>query len=144
MKRHLLATILTVIAAPATANIEWPLLYAFRAVEFTTALVHHCNEDSPPQASTRLRALEAWKLKNESLAKATRDFNIARSRSEGQSVDLSELDRELKELEASALRQVGHTTCSEMAGWLLSEESDLLRQLPHFMRPKPLPTQPPR
>ncbi len=136
MRRAILLACLTFAPSLATANIEWPVLYAFRAVEFTTAQVEQCNQRYPAQAPDRSHALEVWRGKNASAASAARAFNLARTRSEDKNFDLLKLDQELMELEVSALRQIDRETCIEMSRWLLSEESDVLRQLPAFMRPK--------
>jgi hypothetical protein len=136
MRRAIPLALLTFVPSLATANIEWPVLYAFRAVEFTTAQVQQCNQRYPAQAPDRSKALEVWRGKNASDASAARAFNLARTRSEDKDFDLLRLEQELIELEVSALRQIDRETCMEINRWLLSEESDVLRQLPAFMRPR--------
>src|SRR5262245_61500848 len=139
LKHNLIAATVSLFATSAAASIEWSVLYALRAVEFTTALVNQCNADFPRQAEARLSALDGWKAKNEPTAKVVRAFNLARARAEGGPLSEESLERDLRGLEASALQQAGlggwARMCLEMPQWLSSEQSDVLRQLPPFMHP---------
>jgi hypothetical protein len=122
------------------ANIEWPVLYSVRAVGFTESLIRECNVSFPGEASARLAAFEKWKVRNESVASKTRDFNIARVRKEDPKLSLDGFEKELDQLEKSAISQSvksktsWETMCKDMSRWLISEESDVAKQVPDFMR----------
>ncbi len=119
----------------ANANIEWPVLYATRAVEFTTALVKQCNDDFPAQKNARLSGLEKWKVRNEASAKKIREALLLNMKAKEKDFDLAEFDSEMEKLERSALRQARtppqawEEMCVDMPKWLLSEDSDVQKQV---------------
>ncbi len=124
------------------ASIEWPVLYSMRAVGFTASLVRECNLAFPVAADARIAALARWQSRNEAIAVATRDFNLQRARRGSPQLDLAAMEAELDALEKSALSQAKRAgsewqrMCTDMPRWLESEESDVARQVPDFMRAK--------
>jgi hypothetical protein len=133
---------LAIAQAVSYASVEWPILYSLRAVGITESVVRECNLSFPIDAESRLAALARWKSRNESIAIATREFNIERVRRESPQLDLGGLDAQLDELEKSAISQVKRSApdwqrmCADMPRWLESEESDVVHQVADFMRAK--------
>lgn len=144
MRLHLFIPIALLFAHMfAHANIEWPVLYSLRAVEFTEALVLKCNAAFPADAEQRQAAFLAWVTRNQTAAAATRKFNLERIRALEPKLEAREMELELDKLQKSALSQIERPTpeswgklCKDMTGWLRSEDSDVSKQVPDFMQPK--------
>jgi hypothetical protein len=138
--RHIFPLLFLLAHVSSQANIEWPLLYSMRAVAFTENLVRECNTSFPNDAVKRQEAFVAWKSKNQETATKTRAFNIERLRKEIPQVDIPGFDRELDDIQMSAISQARGARdnwkmmCADMARWLSTEESNVERQLPDFMQ----------
>jgi len=137
--RLLVAACLALAHGSSHASIEWPVLYATRAVEFTEALVRECNSSFPDGAGGRRAAFIGWKSRNQAVATSAREFNIDRISKQDPKLDLKVMERDLDELQRSALSQASKAReswedmCRKMNQWLMNEESDVERQVPDFM-----------
>ena len=121
----------------ANAQIEWPVLYATRAVKFTEALVFQCNASAPGEANSRLEAFRQWRIRNEDQATALQDFNMRRIRKDMAGLSLAEMELELDKLQETALSMASKdaSMCADLKNWLSSEASEPRRQVTDFMQP---------
>mgnify|MGYP003578728393 CR=1 FL=1 len=144
-QRFILLSLLLFTSSFAHAQIEWPVLYATRAVKFTEALVDQCNASAPGEASSRLEAFQRWRARNERQAAVLRAFNMERIRKDLAGLELAELELELDKLQNTALTAASKdaTMCVELKNWLGRAESEPRRQVSGFMQPPILSDAPP-